>query len=107
MAVPARDPLGVADRVALRALEGALLQARERGGRRPALEVLAGALAELGVRPWPAARSARVVRGDRDAWLRRLASAQRSDAAIRAYRHAIDDLLAWADRHGRDAELFE
>jgi site-specific recombinase XerD len=97
------DALGVADRVAL----GALLQARERDERRPALEVLAVALADLGIRPWPATRSARVVREDRDAWLRRLGSAQRSDAAIRAYRHAIDDLLAWADRHGRDAELFE
>jgi integrase len=101
------NALGVADRVALGALEGALLEMRERGERRPALEVLAGALAELGVRPWPASRSARVLREDREAWLRRLASAQRSDPAIRAYRHAIDDLLAWADRHGRDGELFE
>jgi integrase/recombinase XerC len=107
MTALARDALGVADRVVLGALEGALLQAREGGERRPALEVLAGALAELGVRPWPASRSARVLREDREAWLRRLASAQRSDAAIAAYRYAIDDMLAWADRHGRDGGLFE
>jgi hypothetical protein len=107
MTAPARDALGVADRVALGALGGALLQARERGERRPALEVLAAAVADLGVTPWAAPCSARVVREDRDAWLRRLTSAQRSDAAMRAYRHAIDDLLAWADRHGRATELVE
>lgn len=72
-----------------------------------ALEVLAAALAELGVRSWPITRSARVVREDRDACLRRLATARRRDAAIRAYRHAIDDLLTWTDRHGRDAERFK
>jgi site-specific recombinase XerD len=101
------NALDVADRLVVGALEGALLRARECGERRPALEVLAGALAELGVRPWPASRSARVLREDREAWLRRLASTQRSDAAIAAYRYAIDDLLAWADRHGCDEELFE
>jgi len=40
-------------------------------------------------------------------WLRRLRSSDRSESAARAYRVAIDDLLAWADREDRSGELFE
>jgi hypothetical protein len=44
---------------------------------------------------------------DRHAWLRRLESAERSRSSLSAYRHAIDDLLAWAERVERTGELFE
>jgi len=96
-----------ADRIALGALDAALVLARESGEDRPALEVLAGSLAEMGVRAVFTTRSARLVSRDRDAWLLRLRSAERSASSISAYRHAIGDLLSWAERHDRDAELFE
>jgi len=44
---------------------------------------------------------------DRDAWLRRLRRAERSASSLSAYRYAIDDLLAWAERTERTGELFE
>ncbi len=44
---------------------------------------------------------------DRDAWIMRLRSADRSASSIGAYRHAIEDLLAWAQQHDRTGELFE
>ncbi len=84
-----------------------MLQARETDDGRPALEVLAGSLVELGVRAAPLARSARLVARDRDAWLRRLQSAQRSESTLSAYRIAIDDLLDWAQREQRTDELFD
>ena len=37
----------------------------------------------------------------------RLRSAERSASSISAYRHAIEDLLSWAERRDRAAELFE
>jgi site-specific recombinase XerD len=95
------------DRLALGALEGALRQARATDDGRPALELLAGSLMELGVRAAPGARAGRLLARDRDAWLRRLASAQRSESTIGAYRVAIDDLLAWAQREDRVGDLFE
>ena len=52
-------------------------------------------------------RSARLLIRDRDAWLLRLRSAERSASSISAYRHAIDDLFSWAERRQRVAELFE
>ena len=96
-----------ADRIALGALDAALVLARESGEDRPALEVLAGSLAEMGVRAVFTTRSARLLSRDRDAWLLRLRSAERSASSISAYRYAIEDLLSWAGRHDRDAELFE
>ena len=95
-----------ADRIALGALDSALVLAREAGEKRPALEVLAGSLAEMGVRPAGVSRSARLLARDRDAWLLRLRSAERSASSINGYRHAIDDLLAWAEREDRTGELF-
>ena len=95
------------DRLALSALEAALAAARELGEDRPALEIVAGSLAEMGVRAVCTTRSARLLTRDRDAWLLRLRSAERSASCISAYRCAIDDLLCWADRRGRAAELFE
>lgn len=103
-ATPAFTP---ADRLALGALEAALRAARDGEDQRPALEVIAGSLLEIGVRAVPAARSARLLARDRDAWLRRLQSAQRSKSTIDAYRTAIDDLLDWAQREQRSGELFE
>jgi hypothetical protein len=96
-----------ADRVALGAMQAALAVARETGEDRPALEILAGSLAEMGVRGRITARSARLLTRDRDAWLRRLRSAERSVSSLSAYRFAIDDLLSWAERTERTGELFE
>ncbi|HWY90226.1 MAG TPA: tyrosine-type recombinase/integrase [Solirubrobacteraceae bacterium] len=96
-----------ADRLALGALEATLAQARDTDDGRPALEVLAGALVELGVRAAPAVRSARLIARDRDAWLRRLQSAGRGESTRNAYRIAIDDLLAWAQREQRTGDLFD
>jgi len=96
-----------ADRLALGALEATLTQARDTNDDRPALEVLAGSLVELGVRAVPSTRSGRLIARDRDAWLRRLQSAGRSDSTISAYRIAIDDLLAWAERKQRTGDLFD
>jgi integrase len=96
-----------ADRLALGALEATLQQARDVHDERPALEVLAGSLLELGVRATPSLRSARLIARDRDAWLRRLQSAQRGPSTIAAYRIAIDDLLAWAEHKQCSGELFD
>lgn len=96
-----------ADCLALGALEATLVQARESRDERPALEVLAGCLLELGVRAVPSSRSARLIARDRDAWLRRLQSAQRTQSTIDAYRIAIDDLLIWASEKQRSADLFD
>jgi len=95
------------DRLALSALEAALVAARELGEDRPALEIVAGSLAEMGVRAVGTTRSARLLSRDRDAWLMRLRSAERSASSISAYRHAIDDLLSWAQLHDCTGELFE
>jgi integrase/recombinase XerC len=46
-------------------------------------------------------------RTNREAWLRRLRSAQRSESTISAYRVAIDDLLTWAEREQRLPDLFD
>jgi integrase/recombinase XerC len=99
--------LTAADRLALGALEVTLAQARDTNDERPALEVLAGSLVELGVRAVSAARSGRLIARDREAWLRRLRSAQRSESTISAYRIAIDDLLAWAQSEQRTEDLFD
>jgi hypothetical protein len=96
-----------ADRIALGALDAALVLARAAGEDRPALEIIAGSLAEMGVRPAAMRSSARLLTRDRDAWLMRLRSAGRSASSISAYRHAIEDLLSWAERRERGAELFE
>ena len=68
-----------ADRLALGAVEASLQQARDGLDPRPALEVLAGPLAELGVRSVPSG-TRRLVSRDLRAWLRRLESAGRGRA---------------------------
>jgi len=96
---------GPTDRAALAALETALSEARASADDRPPLVVLSACLASFGAptaRPAPTAASLRQTRDD---WLRRLTSTCRSESAHRAYRNAIDDLLAWSEPRGRD--LFE
>jgi site-specific recombinase XerD len=95
-----------ADRLALAALEAALVGARETGEDLPALEVLARSLADMGIRAAPATRSAHLLARDRDLWLRRLQTAGRSHSSISAYRYAINELLSWARERERTAELF-
>ena len=102
-----RSGIRPSDLVALGVLEAALSMARDSGEDRPPLEIIAGSLAESGVQPACGRRSARLLARDRDGWLLRLRSADRSASAINAYRHAIDDLLAWAERCDRVGELFE
>jgi integrase len=99
--------LTLADRLALGAVEAALEEAREAEDQRPALEVLAGSLVEFRARGVFSERSAGLILRERDVWLRRLESAQRSKGTVRAYRAAIDDLLAWAQRERRTKDLFE
>jgi site-specific recombinase XerD len=96
-----------ADRLALGALEAALAAARHAGEDRPALEVVAGSLAEIGVHATTGTRSLRVLARDRDAWLLRLRGAGRSLSSVTAYRYAIDNLIDWAQRHERTAELLQ
>jgi len=96
-----------ADRLAVGTIEAAIAQARGEADERPAFEIVASALVELGVRAAPSKQSASIVARDREAWLRRMQSAGRSQSTISAYRIAIDDLLAWAESTGRVADLFD
>jgi integrase/recombinase XerC len=93
------------DALLVGALEGALAAARQAGDRRSALTLFAEAVAGMNVAQRPRARAVTPV--DRDAWIRRLRSAQRGQSTIVAYRNTIDDLLAWACRNGREGALFE
>lgn len=105
--LPARQ-LRPADRAAVAAIETALVEARHAGDEQTPFAIIAGSLAEFGVViPSPSRPSALLVEQGRDEWLRRLRSGGRSESALRAYRAAIDDLLAWAERSGRGPELFE
>lgn len=95
------------DALLLGALQGALAVARTRGDTRSPLDVLADAIAGIGGHAGARAARSTITAGDRDAWLRRIRSAQRSESTLRAYRNAIDDVLEWARRTGRGEELFE
>ena len=99
--------LSPADRAALAALEAALTGARQVDDGRPPFVVLADAFSELGVTPPRPRPSPELVARARDDWLRRLRTSERSESAVRAYRVAIGDLLAWAEREARGGELFE
>ncbi len=81
--------------------------ARDACDQRPALEVLAGSLATQQAQGIASERAARMLIGEQDAWLCQLQHAQRAHSTIRAYRAAIDDMLAWAQRERRAGELFE
>jgi integrase/recombinase XerC len=96
------------DRAAIAAIETALVEARRAGDEQAPFAIIAGSLAEFGVViPQPSRPSVLLVEHGRDEWLRRLRSGGRSESALRAYRTAIDDLLAWAERSRRGSELFE
>lgn len=69
--------------------------------------MIASSLSELGVAPAPPRPSLGLVEDGRDDWLRRLRSGSRSDSLLRAYRNAIDDLLAWSAANTRAGGLFE
>jgi site-specific recombinase XerD len=99
--------LSPTDRAALVALEAALTEARHEDDRRPPFVVLAGAFSELGVTPPRPQPTPELIARARDDWLRRLRSSERSESAVRAYRVAIGDLLAWTEREDRGGELFE
>lgn len=91
-----------ADRAALGALEAALVEAREAADDRPPLVVLATCLGQLGSPPSPTLASVTSLRQSRDDWLRRLATAHKSESALVAYRVAIDDLLDWWEKQHRN-----
>lgn len=96
-----------ADRVAVDALAGLLVQARSAGDVRAAFAVLEEGLAELTGGVAAALPPLLLVERGRDDWLARLRSAGRSRSAQVAYRVAIDDLVAWAREHGHGDALFE
>lgn len=97
----------IGDRIAFAALRAALIEARNGGDSRPAFAVLEDALGELAGSRAPSVAAIEKVRRGRDDWLRRLASAGRSESALIAYRQAVDDLLAWAQRTDSESTLFE
>jgi integrase/recombinase XerD len=71
-----------------------------------ALDVVAGSLADLqaqGISSDPA----QLVLREREAWVGQLEERRRANVTIRAYRGAIEDLLAWAQRRQCTAGLFE
>jgi integrase len=90
------------DRAALVALESSVAEARDAGDSRPSLALLAACLADLGAAPPAPAADLPELHRARDAWLQRLRTSCRSESALVAYRVAIDDLLEWAERTGRD-----
>jgi integrase/recombinase XerC len=87
------------DRAVLKALEGALANARAAADDRPPLVVLASCLGELGAPTTPRPGTLRQARDD---WLRRLETQQKSESTLVGYRVAIDDLLDWSETNGRD-----
>ncbi len=95
------------DRAALAALAAALAEARGGKDLRPPFVLLADVLLGLsgGRMAGHASAEALLVRGRED-WLRRLRSAGRSESSLRAYRNAVDDLLAWGRSTGRVDALF-
>ncbi len=90
------------DRAVLKALEGALANARTAADDRPPLVVLASLLGELGAPTTPPPGGHVPLRQARDDWLRRLETQQKSESTLVGYRVAIDDLLDWSETNGRD-----
>jgi integrase/recombinase XerC len=99
-----RERAGVsrhADRTVLRALEQALADAREAGDDRPALAVLASCLGVLAAPSTPLPAHGVSLRQAGDDWLCRLEAQQKSESTLVGYRVAIDDLLDWSEKNGR------
>src|SRR6266540_3756688 len=90
------------DRAVLKALDGALANARAAADDRPPLVVLASFLGELGARATPPPGGHVPLRQARDDWLRRLETQQKSESTLVGYRVAIDDMLDWSETNGRD-----
>jgi len=108
VATKAADGLRRADRAALAAITSVLVEARETGSVESPFAVIAASLAEFGVAvPAAPRRAETLVKRGREDWLRRLRTAGRSESALRAYRNAIDDLIAWGERCDRLDDLFE
>lgn len=104
----ATTELRPADRAAIAAIETVLVEARRTQSYESPFAIIAASLAEFGVRvPHPTQHALTLVKRGREEWLGRLRSGGRSESALRAYRNAIDDLVAWAERCGRGHELFE
>jgi site-specific recombinase XerD len=95
-----------ADDVALATLTEAVHTARDRDDERPAFTLIAACLEELGVVLPDRARRSVSLDEARDEWLRRLRSADRSASALVAYRTALNDLIDFIARAGRERELF-
>jgi integrase/recombinase XerC len=90
------------DRAVLKALEGALANARAAADDRPPLVVLASCLGERGAHTTPPPGGHVSLRQARDDWLRRLETQQKSESTVVGYRVAIDGLLDWSETNGRD-----
>jgi integrase/recombinase XerC len=90
------------DRAELKALEGALANARAAADDRPPLVVLASFLDEIGTPTTPPPGGHVPLRNARDDWLRRLETQQQSESTLVGYRVAIDDLLDWSETNGCD-----
>lgn len=88
----------------LAGIEAAIREARHAGDQTSPLHIAAGCLDQLGVELRP--RPPRVeLRTARDDWLRRLKSASRSASTVAAYRVALDDLIEWLARTGREGSV--
>ena len=102
----ARSVSHSADQAALAALQAALVDARASEDDRPPLVVLASCLGQFDgstVSASPAAFcDSASLRQAREDWLRRLETQQKSESTLVGYRVAIDDLLDWSEKNGRD-----
>lgn len=87
----------LADNLALSALQAALHDARETGDQRPALEILTESLLHPTHPSRRTLHTTRLFLAERDTYLNQLYRSRRP-ATVSAYRVAIDDLLAWAQR---------
>lgn len=99
--------LSAGDRMALVAVETALVEARAAADTRPALAIVASAVADLGVRARPMRVSAPDLLDARDGWLARVRSVGRAASTERAYRGAIDDFQKWLAHADRIEAKFE
>jgi integrase len=95
-----RREITPADGMAVGWLDEVLDVARRAGDGRPSFAIVASYLEELGVVPAPSQGPGVSLRQAREDWLRRIASARRSQSTLTAYRIALDDPLRWLDERG-------
>ena len=96
--------LGPADRAAVAAFEAMLSEYRRRGEAKPALALLATTLGGSTSQTNGQSQLSLVAEA-RGLWLTRTRGANRGESTLRAYRNAIDGLVAWAADRGRDQVL--